>query len=331
MRIPFTIFVLTLSVTSLYAARPVVSFVRASISDSTRGVQQRAFDILLRDAVRSTKCLDYVDIALRDSQARLNLSQNKPFALPAMASQCGVSHGVYFSLDRIGYAVRLASRVVTEQGPMFERVDIDLLLGRDTANGANPYEAALRRLLGRFVSELARRTDSTCGVAGDTLLALTIGAVVIHAHERGYTQFLKDNASRVANLGVARMADTLRDDPRFTVVDIHSRDQLYARLREYDIQNTVAPTDPEISLMHGAGIGAFLVAEIDSGNGYRTLRVRVSAYATIVGELEPLVLAERECEPDMEPMLDTINSLTVEIATRASAVLRGRSSARQNH
>ncbi len=256
MRLLFGSLGVVIALAATAVARPVLTFVRAKVADSASVVQQRAFDVLLREAVEATGCCSYVDVALRERVTASYRERQHPLTFQDLADSCGVTHGVFFTLDRFGYALRLASRIVGTSGPVFERVDVDLLQASDTIHGGNAYEWALRRLLHRFVAAAAPRLDSACAIAPDSVLPVTIGAVLISKGKRGFAEYLADNAARIANLGVARMADSLRGDARFVVVDIHSRDELYARLHEYDIQNTVAPGDPEIAIMHGAGIAA---------------------------------------------------------------------------
>ncbi len=314
MRLLFGSLGVVIALAATAVARPVLTFVRAKVADSASVVQQRAFDVLLREAVEATGCCSYVDVALRERVTASYRERQHPLTFQDLADSCGVTHGVFFTLDRFGYALRLASRIVGTSGPVFERVDVDLLQASDTIHGGNAYEWALRRLLHRFVAAAAPRLDSACAIAPDSVLPVTIGAVLISKGKRGFAEYLADNAARIANLGVARMADSLRGDARFVVVDIHSRDELYARLHEYDIQNTVAPGDPEIAIMHGAGIAAYLVAEIDTGKNGNDISVRVGAYLAQAGAKEPVAVAQERVRPELERIYTAMNRLACKAA-----------------
>lgn len=304
------------------ATRPVVSFIKANIGDSARSVRERAFDVLLRDAVNKSACLSYVNTAARDSLARERAIAKEPFTFREMRSDLGVRYGVYFALDRYGYMLRLASKVVDEQGVVVERTDLDLLQAADTLDNRNPYEAALRRALDRVTAALAIASDSTCPARVAPVLPVLVGAVLVNKMEKGFGMFLSDNATSISNVALARMSDSLRYERKYMVIDITSRDALYARLGEFGIQNTVMPSTQEVALMNAVGLPVYLVAVIDSADAFRKLRVTVHAYATANTSAAPLASFDRVVEPELEVMYGALNELAYQTADKVMELIK---------
>ena len=298
--------------------RPSVSFVRATIADSAKGIQQRAFDVLLKDAVEKTHCLEYVNTALRDSAARAHLAAKEPFTFKELHRELDVRYGAYFAVDRYGYLVRLATRIVDGKNTVLERNDLALLQAIDTLEYSSAYEGAMRRMLKRVADTLAMVVDSACPVRVEPMLPVVVGAVVLHKIPKGFGMFLSDNATRICNLAMARMSDSLRWDKRFLSVDLSSRDLLYSRLGEFGIQNTSMPSTQEVALMGATGIPVYLVAEIDSADNYRKIGLTVYAYSTATDVAAPLCTEHREVEPELEQIYRSLNELAYVVANKCA-------------
>jgi hypothetical protein len=290
-------------------AQPIVTFVRANIGDSAKVVQERAFDVLLEKTVNATSCLKYIDSHKRDSLAEDHARKHEPFTFKEIASEMGAKYGAFFSLERFGFILRLGTRIVTPEGTLINRNDFTPLLAEDTSGSRNAYEPALERLMTKITAALANAVDTSCSAPPDSVLPIVMGSVVIHKMDRGFGMFLSDNATRISDMAGARMLDSLRQDKRFLLIDIYSRDQLYARLGEYDIQNNVLPSAQEIALMNAAGLPVYLTAEIDSADAYKKLTLRVFAFSTVQHHFKPIAQTEKVVGPEMEGIYTTLNEL----------------------
>lgn len=299
---------------SIAAPKPIVSFIKANIGDSAKVVKERAFDVMLKDAVEHTPCLAYVNLPMRDSLARKFAESKQPFTFKAMHSLCGVRYGVFFSLERYGFLMRLATKVVDSTGTVFERTDLTLLRALDSVDYHNPFEGAIVRLMKRVASAIANASDPSCPVRVDPLLPLLAGGVVMHRMDKGFGVFLSDNATRVCNVVLARIADSLQLDRRFLVIDIRSRDELFGKIGEFGILNTATPTTQEVALLSAAGIPLYLVAEIDTAEEGRKLHVYVHAFSTAATSTAPVFSVDKIIEPDLETMYSTLNAMAVDVA-----------------
>src|SRR5690348_3592141 len=95
-------FVACLQAQTKTTAPPIITFVRANISDSAKVVKERAFDVLLKEAVNKTACLVYIDTHKRDSLAEEHAQKKEPFAFKEIASEMDAKYGAFFSLERFG-------------------------------------------------------------------------------------------------------------------------------------------------------------------------------------------------------------------------------------
>ena len=295
---------------------PVVTFVTANISDSAGVVKQRAFDVLLNREVNRMSCMKYIDTHLRDSVAAAHASAHQPFTFTEIKKETGAEYGAFFSIDRFGYLLRLATRIDGLKGEFLSRTDFSLLQAKDTVDGANPYEVSLRRMLRRVVRAFAHKLDSTCSAPPDSLLPVVMGSVVIHKLEKGFGLYLNENAIAISNIACARILDSLRRDRRFLMVDIYSRDQMYARLHEYDIENNVLPTPREVALMGTAGLPVYLSVEIDSADSFKKIHVHVYAFANLAKKFEPIAQEDKVIKSDLETMYATLDQLAYKVLNK---------------